>query len=85
MSEAGSSVARWVDLKFEKPSKIPHFHRFVSFDISIQEPKFAKSELEFPITSVNSSNLGENPLTWQHWLVVPSQNLDGDLFKNAAS
>ena len=44
-----SSVARWVALKFEKPTKIPHFHKFVSLEISIQEPKFPKSELKFPI------------------------------------
>ena len=29
----GSSAARWVVLKLEKPSKIPHIHKFVSFEI----------------------------------------------------
>ena len=62
-----ASVAKLVVLKFEKPSKIPHFHKFVSFEVSIQEPKFPKSELKFPITSVNSSNLGENLHALQHW------------------
>ena len=31
---------------------------FHPFEISIQEPKFHKSELKFPESSVNSSNLG---------------------------
>ena len=30
------------------------------------ETNFSKSELKFPITNVNSSNLGENLHTWQH-------------------
>ena len=31
---------------------------FYPFEISIQEPKFHKSELKFPKSSMNSSNLG---------------------------
>ena len=64
-----SSLDMWVALKFKKPSNIPHFHKFVSFEILVQEPKFPKSELKCPITSVNSSNLGENLQTWQHCCV----------------
>ena len=29
-----TSVAMWAVLKFRKPSKIPHFHKFVYFEIS---------------------------------------------------
>ena len=29
----GSSVAKWVVLKLEKSSKVPHIHKFVSFEI----------------------------------------------------
>ena len=63
-------VARWVVLKLEKPSKIPHFHIFISFENLIEKPKFHKSKLKFPITTVNSSNLGQNLHTWQHCISV---------------
>ena len=43
-----ASVARRVVLKFEKPSKIPHFHKFVSFDISIQRAKIPQIQAEIP-------------------------------------
>ena len=44
----GVSVARWVVLKFEKPSKIPHFHKFVSFGNFSLRAKIPQIQTEFP-------------------------------------
>ena len=61
-----SSAARWVTLKLEKPSKIPHIYMYLFLLKFKFKTNFSKSELKFPITNVNSSNLRENFHTWQH-------------------